>query len=280
MNYRILLVHLDDHERCATRLGAALRIAKQFEGHLVGLSTTGRLPFLLAVGTASQGSQTLELAMTHLRDLADQRAQRFRTLCADAGMKTVETVVDEDDSAASVVRHSHCSDLVVIGQADPSLLSYGLDQSMVEQVVLYGARPTLVMPYAGRFDSVGDTVLIAWDDSREAARAVTDAMPLLCKARVVHLVQYKTSHNGADLTTHRNLDAVKQWLTWHGVDAQVRMEGTEMDVGNTLLSLAADLGVDLIVMGAYGHSRWAERVLGGTTRTLLASMTVPTLMSH
>jgi nucleotide-binding universal stress UspA family protein len=73
---------------------------------------------------------------------------------------------------------------------------------------------------------------------------------------------------------------VQQWLAWHGVDAQVRQVATEIDVGNALLSHAADLGADLIVMGAYGHARWTERVLGGATRTLLANMTVPVLMSH
>jgi nucleotide-binding universal stress UspA family protein len=76
------------------------------------------------------------------------------------------------------------------------------------------------------------------------------------------------------------LGAVQRWLAWHGVDAQVRQVTIDRDVGTALLSHAVDLGADLIVMGAYGHARWAERVLGGATRTLLENMTVPVLMSH
>jgi nucleotide-binding universal stress UspA family protein len=150
----------------------------------------------------------------------------------------------------------------------------------VEQVVLHSARPTLILPYAGRFDEVGQRVMVAWDDSREAARAVSDALPLLRHAGRVQVVSWVESGTTEHGTLRRRLDALHQWLMWHGVNAEVRVERTEIGIADAMLSRAADFGTDLIVMGAYGHARWAERVLGGATRGLLQTMTVPVLMSH
>ena len=152
-------------------------------------------------------------------------------------------------------------------------------QALVEEVVLYSARPTLILPYAGRFDTVGSNVLVAWDDSREAARALSDALPLLRLAKHVQVLSW--NEGGTDEKALRpRLDALHQWLMRQGVPSDVRVETTDIDIANAMLSRAADLSTDLIVMGAYGHARWTERVLGGTTRGLLATMTVPVLMSH
>ncbi len=278
--YRSLLVHLDDHPRCSARTELAIRLARQWDAHLVGLSPTGRLPLPAEAGPALPGLDTVTLLLTHLRRLADERAQRFRERCREAGLKSFEAVVDDEDGAASVIQHSRCSDFVVIGQAEPGVDGAAAARTLVEQVVLQSARPTLVLPYAGRFDAIGENVLVAWDDSREAARAVADAMPLLCRAQRVTVLQCETPLMADGAGTRERLDAIHQWLMWHGVEADVRLEVTEIDVGNALLSRAADAGIDLLVMGAYGHPRWAERVLGGATRTLLANMTVPVLMSH
>jgi nucleotide-binding universal stress UspA family protein len=241
MTYRSLLVHLDDSERCTARLDLAIGLARQFEAHLVGLAPTGRLPWSGTNGAGLLGAEVVNLALAQLHQRAENRAQRFRERCRLGALKSLEVVVDEADDAASTVHHGHCSDLIVIGQADPAAPDPANARSTVEQVVLHSARPTLIVPWTGSLSRMGHTVLVAWDDSREAARALADALPLLCQAREV---------------------------------------ATELDVGNALLSHAADLGADLIVMGAYGHARWTERVLGGATRTLLATMTVPVLMSH
>ena len=270
--YRSLLVHLDDQESCATRVDLAMRLARRLECHLVGLAPAGRRPVSLGL----EGSVMLEQSMEHLRRTARHTASLFEESCRAAGLTSVESVVDTDDTARSVVSHARCSDLVVIGQGERDD-----DREAVEQVVLQSARPTLVIPYAGRLDTLAERVLMAWNDGPEAARAVADAMPLLCRAKEVHVVQCDTPtgevHAGA---TRRKLEAMRRWLMWHGVDAQVRLEATDIDVGTALLSHAADLSADLLVMGAYGRPRWTERVLGGATRTLLASMTLPVLMSH
>jgi nucleotide-binding universal stress UspA family protein len=280
MTYRSLLVHLDDGERCTARLDLAIGLARRFEAHLAGLAPTGRLPWSGTNGAGLLGVEVVALALAQLRQRAEDRAQRFRERCRIGALKSFEVVVDEADDAASTVHHGHCSDLIVLGQADPAASDPAYARSTVEQVVLHSARPTLIVPWTGPVDTVGQTVLVAWDDSREAARALADAMPLLCQAREVHLVHCETPPRPAATQPPQRLGAVQQWLAWHGVDAQVRQVATDRDVGNALLSHAADLGADLIVMGAYGHARWTERVLGGATRTLLTTMTLPVLMSH
>ena len=143
--------------------------------------------------------------------------------------------------------------------------------------MLAAGRPVLILPSAGSFPTIGKRILIAWSLSREATRAVTDADPLLRLADTVHVmaVMRRDEHGdvpGADIGLY---------LARHGVRVQVKSDqGAEIDVGNELLSRAADLDADLIVMGGYGHSRLKEWVLGGATRTILASMTAPVLMSH
>lgn len=282
MTYRSLLVHLDDGPRCTARVDLAVDLARRFGAHLVGLATAGRLPYLAEAGDAlgSPGLEAIALAMDSLRDLATQRSQAFRERCAQAGLKSVEAVVDDQDDASSMVYHSHCSDLVILGQADPTRSGHLAARAMVEQVVLANARPTLIVPFTGPVDAGAmlRSALIAWNDSRESARALADALPLLTRVGEVHLMRVDSPAEDAPLP-HR-LEAVRQWLAWHGVDAQLHLEVSGIDIGNALLSRAADLDAGLVVMGAYGHSRWSERMLGGASRTLLSSMTVPVLMSH
>src|SRR5262249_44439174 len=139
---------------------------------------------------------------------------------------------------------------------------------------------TLLVPHAGRFEHVGHAPLLAWDGSHGAARAVADALPFLRRARVVHVVQFDRHVGESGAIDQSAVHGVVRWLGRHGVEAQANVRFTGSDVGNALLSHAADVGADLLVMGAWGHARWAERLLGGATRTVMASMTVPVLASH
>jgi nucleotide-binding universal stress UspA family protein len=141
-----------------------------------------------------------------------------------------------------------------------------------------GERPVLIVPYIGAGRPPGGTVLLCWNDTREAARAATAALPLLKKAeRTIVLIidppeAEEPREAGAD---------VAGWLARHGVKVTLQRDtAADTDVGGVILSRAADHDVDLIVMGIYGHSRLRERVLGGASRTLLSSMTVPLLVAH
>jgi len=176
--------------------------------------------------------------------------------------------------------HARYVDLTILGQLDPDRGDADLIRPRPEHVTLASGRPILVVPYAGHFETVGRHVLIGWNATREATRAVNDAMPLLAAADVVTVLTIDAREGpdahgelpGADISLH---------LARHGVKAEVeRTVSAGIPAGDVLLSRAADLGADLLVIGAYGHSRVRELLLGGATRSILQSMTVPVLMSH
>jgi nucleotide-binding universal stress UspA family protein len=176
--------------------------------------------------------------------------------------------------------HARYVDLTILGQLDPDRGDAELIRPRPEQVTLASGRPILVVPYAGHFATVGRRVLIGWNATREATRAVNDAMPLLIEADVVTVLTIDAREGpdghgelpGADISLH---------LARHGVKATVeRTVSAGISAGDVLLSRAADLGADLLVIGAYGHSRVRELLLGGATRSILQSMTLPVLMSH
>ena len=279
MTYRSLLVFLDQDPLCAARTQVAIQLAKVLGCHLVGVAPTGLVDLPVLPQADPSFDEIGARALNALRSQAEHATERFRHECLAAGLKSFEAAIEESDQARSLVRHAHCSDLTVLTQANPAAPGSRRAQALVEEVVLYSARPTLILPYAGRFDTVGSSVLVAWDDSREAARALSDALPLLRLAKHVQVLSW--SEGGTDDKALRpRLDALHEWLLRQGVSADVRVETTDIDIANAMLSRAADLSTDLIVMGAYGHARWTERVLGGATRGLLATMTVPVLMSH
>ena len=145
-------------------------------------------------------------------------------------------------------------------------------------MLLHAGPPVLVVPYTGTFASLGERVLVAWKDTREAARALRDALPLLRDALRVSLVEIGEVRS--EPARDDSLDAASAWLASHAVAFDAHREIELAGVGDQLLSRASDLGVDLIVCGGYGHSRLREWVLGGVTRHLLQHMTVPTLLSH
>lgn len=280
MTYRSLLVHLDGSSSCATRVAFAIRLAEDLDCHLVGLAATGRvgLPAAADPEAAAMLAQYAELAWDAMRLEADAAALGFQQACKAARLRSFECVVDHDHKAASLVRHLHCSDLAVMTQADPDSNGSRDERLLIEDVILRGARPTLVLPRAGDFGTPSK-VLVAWDDSREAARAISDALPFLRRAARVDVVAWKEAADDAAALALR-LEALRHWLLWQGVTASTRVEVSDSSVGAAIRSRATDADADLIVMGAYGHARWSERVLGGATRALLESTTVPVLMSH
>jgi nucleotide-binding universal stress UspA family protein len=280
LNYRSLLVYLDNSPACETRTRLALQLARERDCHLVGLAPTGLIELPPTQAAEAAMAESAGLAWDVLRDLAENASQAFRDRCQAAGLKSFEVVLDESAQCSSVLEHAHCSDLTLVSQAVPGEPGYRREQEMVEEIVLYSPRPTLVVPHGGRFAHVGQRVLVAWDDSREAARAVADALPLLVQAEQVEVVQWNEPGQAVSSKTQPRLEAFRRWLMWHGVAANVQVETTAIDIASAIRSRASDGRADLVVMGAYGHARWAERVMGGATRGLLASMSVPLLMSH
>jgi nucleotide-binding universal stress UspA family protein len=169
------------------------------------------------------------------------------------------------------------ADLVVLGQSDPEPMPEATPGNLPEMVALHGERPILVVPHIGAAQPPGRTVMVCWNGRREASRAAAGALPILKTAqRVVVLTIDPEKGEGPDIGQQAG-----EWLGRHGVKVTVQRDtATATDTGNVILSRAADAAADLIVMGIYGHSRMRQFVLGGVSRTLLASMTVPLLIAH
>ncbi len=278
MPYKNLLVHVDDSKASAGRLQAAVQLARAHEAHLTGLYVAAD-PMLPGGIRAEVPSQFLETLRTQLGERMEAAEQAFTRTVEQAGLSVdCRTVHCPGTRVPEVIAlHARYADMAVLGQIEPN----GEGETTLhlpEDVVLAAGRPALVIPYIGPGERLGERVMVAWDGGREAARAVNDALPMLERARsVVVLVINPTrgdhgAEPGADISLH---------LARHGITVEAQhLEIKDLSVGDALLSRLADEDIDLLVMGAYGHSRLREFVLGGVTRQIFEQMTVPVLMSH
>ncbi len=284
MVYREILVTVDAAPAGRTRLDLAAALAERFEAHLIGLhsSLIPLPPAALDYFDRFDRSLLDPLYGEYSVRMAEREAVA-RSLFEEATRKrrlAAEWRVSAGYPSEAAALHGRYVDLLVLGQTDPDNAEAALFHPRPEEVALAVGRPVLVVPYAGPFEACGQRVLVAWNASRTATRAVNDAMPLLAAADSVTVLcidpdQDRRAHGevpGMDIAVH---------LARHGVKARVEtaMSGG-IGVGNTLLSWASDIGADLLVMGAYGHARVRELLLGGATRTILEAMTLPVLMAH
>jgi len=214
-----------------------------------------------------------------LRDSARLALKNFEDIARQAGVTSVESRLIDDDPASGMAIQTRYADLAVVGQFDPDEPVPGLMSDFPASVFMQGVRPVLIVPYTAQPVQPLSRVMIAWDASMTATRAVTGALPLLQAASAVDVVVFNASPR---TDTHGELPAsdLAMYLARHGVAVNVISRRTDIDIGNSLLSLCADQGSDLLVMGGYGHTRFREILLGGATRTVLESMTLPVLMAH
>jgi len=281
MSYKDLLVVLDSEPASRGRIDLAAALAERFAAHLVGL-----YPLPIPEAPSHFGYYDPTLLDPFFRELREKsqevcgkEREAFEHAASLRGLSAEWRVVDawaESDPAL----HARYADLTILGQLNPDGGDTELMRPRPEHATLASGRPILVVPYAGRYETVGRRVLIGWSATREAARAVNDAMPLLAGAEIVTVLTIDAREGpdahgelpGADISLH---------LARHGVKAEIeRTVSAGIPAGDVLLSRAADLGADLLVIGAYGHSRVRELLLGGVTRSILQSMTLPVLMSH
>jgi nucleotide-binding universal stress UspA family protein len=281
MSYKDLLVVLDSGAASPGRMGLAAALAERFAAHLVGL-------YVLPVPEAPRhlgyyDPALLDPFFRELREKSQEVCEKEREAFEHAASLrglSAEWRAVADGPESDPALHARYVDLTIVGQLDPDGGEAELLRPRPEHVTLASGRPILVVPYAGHFETVGRRVLIGWNATREATRAVNDAMPLLRAADVVTVLTIDAREGpdahgelpGADISLH---------LARHGVKATIeRTVSAGIPAGDVLLSRAADLGADLLVIGAYGHSRVRELLLGGATRSILRSMTLPVLMSH
>lgn len=276
-SYTQLLVHLDGTAQAAARMAIADSIAQTHGAVVTALYAV--TPALLTVPFAPEAGASVA---TMLGELDDQRRATakavFTTSRATSGVHAEWAEISDYPVIGSFSRQALYADLLILGQhnaSDPS--AAGVPADFAESVMVSSGKPALIVPYAMAPAKVAENVVIAWKPTREAARAVSAAVPLLQRARRVHVLSWLDPDQTVvgdplDLARYFRLRGIE--ATWHPLGAEP--EG----VGDLLLSRAFDLEADLLVMGCYGHSRAREWVLGGTSRTVLQSMTLPVLMAH
>ena len=251
----------------------ALSVAETFGAHIVGTA------FAYPVMGSGVGLSTnfTRVQQAEAQECAESVAAAFDEATRRTGVSAETRRFEAGDVPTQFAHIARRFDLSVIGQFERDR-GHPTTNVVIEAALFESGRPVLIVPFIQKDRLKLDHVMVCWDGSRAAARAVGDAMPFLTRSGkasiVVADIQSAKSADlpGADIATH---------LTRHGVNVTIeRIPVSKIDVSNAILSYAADTDPDLIVMGGYGHSRLREFILGGTTRGMLASMTKPTLMSH
>ena len=255
----------------------AISVAVAFNAHLAAIGFD-YAPILPPIDTVSAvPSDILDAEREANRQAASDAIARFEEAARRAAASAESRLVEASVSGATNVFGSiaRTFDLSVVGQAEPKSMR---DNLMIEGALFDSGRPVLVVPYIQRAGLKLDRVMVCWDGSRNAARAINDAMPFLTRGKTIDVV---TIGAGKDKPSEIQGADIAQHLARHSLNVELRrINAGDVDVANIILSDAADRDADLIVMGGYGHSRLREFVLGGATRGILSSMTVPTLMSH
>jgi nucleotide-binding universal stress UspA family protein len=276
MPYKTILVHLNDSRRAETVLEPAAQLATRYNSHLIGLHVYASVP----ASPIPMASAALGSIVAADRKNSEAIAETFKRMTTNKEFVAEWQLqkVPHVDLAPVVLERGRTADLIVVGQTDPDWdLSPLLD--FPERLALESGRPVLVVPYAGRFSRIGRRVVIAWKAGRESARAAFDALPLLQDAESVHVLEIKERAD-AESTLGPDM-SIATALARHGIKPVVHTSiASDISVGDEILSRVADLDADVLVMGAYGHSRFRELIIGGATRHIARHMTLPTLFSH
>ena len=282
MTYKDILVVTDDTPRCEEQVNVALGLAARHDAHVIGLMVQqqAHLPQYAPVGIPKGlRDELLERQRQIAEEVRGRVREKFERLANAAGVPN-EWHTADGDPVKAVSLFSRHADLAVIGQGSREPAGYGTARDLAEQVVLASGRPVLVVPRVGTYPSIGHRVLVAWDAGREAARAVADALPLLKGAE--HVVTLAANPDTGD-KQHGELPGadIARHLARHGVRVDIqRVSSRDVPIADLLLNRILDESIDLLVMGAYGHARVREIWLGGVTKRLMESMTVPVFVSH
>jgi nucleotide-binding universal stress UspA family protein len=273
-----IVVNLSVREGGKSTGDYAVSIASALEAHIAGVAFVYDPNVPASSGTAYISVEAIEAVRRDHEIAAKVAIDRFVKATSRAGVSAEPLTLTTrfDETGDQFGRIARCFDLAIVGQAKPE--PSAAEEKIAESALFGSGRPVIFVPYIQKAPLKLDRVMVCWDGSRPAVRAIADAMPLLERAGNVEVVIVANERgkreeiDGADMGQH---------LARHGLNVEVRrITRDDTDVADTLLSHAADAGTDFIVMGGYGHSRLREFVFGGVTRSMLRSMTVPVLMSH
>jgi nucleotide-binding universal stress UspA family protein len=274
MSIKTILLHLVNDDRLSSNIEIALGLATENDAHVVGVYTvTPATP-----PTSFMGYIPPEF-IERTRALEAENAEKTSAVLKEAAAKvniSVSTYKEEGYALDILNKHALVADLVIVGQVNSDDDRSAQYQYLADELVVSSPCPVLAVPYAGKYQNFGEHVLIGWNNTREAARAVSGALPFLIKAKKVTLL----SVNPTTDQTAENSAAVAH-LKRHGVNAEIKVgHWRDIGIGNALLDALVDYNADMLVMGAYGHSRIREMILGGATQEILEHMTAPILFAH
>ena len=278
MTIRSILLHVAaescDPKRSAARY--AIGLADAYDAHLDALvfeldvvtpkSFYGRQIAADAASDVDQRNAEIGSAADSLRQAAAERGVDARVITDRSHAHSTPEIATD---------HARLADIVVAGVCEDGLLS---ERMVAEVLIFQSGRPVIIVPTGHEESFSADHILVAWDHSRVAARALGDAMPLLRRASHVTIVSF-----GDDKAMESSLspEDLRTALRQRGVRAQL-LEGTraDSDIADAIHAVAAEVGADMLVMGGFGHSRFRDFVLGGATRAILSAPQLPTLISH
>jgi nucleotide-binding universal stress UspA family protein len=277
--FKTILVHIDGTAPATGTMQAAALLAREHGARLVGLAATGRPPTDFLGDGLTPGFTLPPIDYTPLRERAQEQLRNFDREAERLGVTVREARVADSSAELALLTQSRYCDLMIVGQGAMTSSNPFMATQLAGYLAVKGACPVLAIPHSGVQASLGRHIMIGWNGSREARRAIDAAMPMLVAAEQVQLVvfnpgNYGTAHGerpGSDIAT---------MLARHGAKVEVVCQPTMDEPGQALQQLAATSGADLIVAGAFGHSRLQEWFMGGSTRSLLEHMVVPVLLAH
>lgn len=272
MPFKKLLIHLDANDNIEGRLKIAIQLAQQNEAQLHGLYILSHT-VIPAYTEVMVGIEHIEAQLAELAQKQAEGVKHFFLQHTQAAQLNAQWHCLQGDPIEITSRYAHYCDLVIMGQEERS--GYLMAEGLVDHVILMAGTPVLVVPYIGPAETLGERIMIAWNGSREGIRAVRDALPILQQAKKVEIAT-------VDVTQGDRLSQyLRNYLAVHHVKAHThQFPARDIETGALLLSRATEEGIDLMIMGAYGHSRFRELMLGGVTLHVLKQMTVPVFMSH
>jgi nucleotide-binding universal stress UspA family protein len=280
MSYRTILYAIDEDPIAESHMDHAARLARAFEARLVGVSCHRPSPWPSDGAVAFIEGDPLTIELRAAEEAADARESVFLHRCRLAGFASPEAIRDDTEMVSAICTRALFADLVVMPQPSPSASGHAERRRRADAILQHSPRPVLMLPHSGRFDAAAGPALVAWDGSDGAARAASAALPLLRRAGAVHLVRAFDPRAEDGDTARSDAERAAAWLSAHGLDVRIETFASDLPAGEALLSQGAALGAQLLVMGAWGHRRIVERVLGGATRTMVDSMTAPVLFAH
>lgn len=277
MTIKRVLIHIGHNEqRALVRLEAGIMLAHQFGAALHGLFVIERAALPAQIEGRSASRAYIEEAIAAVKEKAAAIEAEFRQRCGQEDIAWSWTSA-QGETLAIMAEHALYTDLTIVGQQASSGLDDVMSFHRTDHLPLRSPGPVLIMPRAGKPRLTLDSIVLAWKPTQSCARAMRDAMPLLHRARSVTVLTIEE-----ETDSELPVTAVGDLLAAHGlkVTFETRQSDGNADVGDAILTAAADMKADMLVMGAHGHSRLKELIFGGATHDVLDRMQLPVLMSH